>query len=112
MSERNFIERAPRIPLDVQVNCDGNKFLYSKNLSETGIALLSDIDFPLNKIIQMKFFLPGEGGEVSAFGKVVRTAEASEHFFEIGISFWDIEDDDRKILEDFFKKQDFKESRR
>lgn len=105
MPEKNFVERAPRLPLDVQVNCDGNKFVYSKNISESGIALISEEDFPVGKFIQMQFFLPEDGGQITAYGKVVRSAVASEHYFEIGVSFWDIEDSDRDTLKSFFTKQ-------
>lgn len=107
MSEKEFVNRAPRIPLDVQVNCDNNKFVYSKNISESGIALISEINFPVNKIIQLKFVLPGLENEISAFGKVMRSAEVSEHFFEIGLQFWDIEEDDQQRLKEFFSNQDF-----
>ncbi|HAK47231.1 MAG TPA: hypothetical protein DCO79_15095 [Spirochaeta sp.] len=100
-----MIHRAPRIPIDVEVNCDGNKFVYSKNISESGIALISDTEFSSGQFIQLKFILPGYDNEVQAHGKVARTAAVSDNFFEIGVSFWDIEEDDKILLENFFKQQ-------
>lgn len=105
MPEKPTVERAPRIPLDVEVNCDGNKFVYSKNISESGIALIADTELTVGQFIQLKFMLPGIEAEVSAHGKVVRTAAVSDNFFEIGVSFWDIAEDDRTLLESFFKNQ-------
>ena len=105
MSDKAFINRAPRIPLDVEVNCDGNRFVYSKNISESGIALISDTEFTNGQFIQLKFTLPGNNREVQAHGKVVRTAPVSDNFFEIGVSFWDVEEEDRLLLEKFFKDQ-------
>ena len=105
MSERAYKNRAPRIPLDVEVNCDGNHFVYSKNISESGIALLSDKELENGQFIQLKFTLPGHDKEVNAHGKVVRAAQVSDNFYEIGVSFWDIEEEDKKLLEDFFKNQ-------
>ena len=105
MSNRAHVARAPRIPLDVEVNCDGNRFVYSRNISESGIALIADKEFENGQFVQLKFTLPGTGEEVSAHGKVVRTAAVSENFFEAGVSFWDIADEDKQRLEGFFKNQ-------
>ncbi len=105
MPDENKTERAPRFPLDVKVNCDGNKFVYSKNISSSGILLISDIDFPEGKILQMNFLLPEESREISAFGKVARIEQVSENYFEIGIKFWDIDEDDKQLLDDFFNNQ-------
>ncbi len=105
MTEKILIKRAPRIPLDAEVNCDGNKFVYSKNISSSGILLISDTEWPVDKIIQLSFLLPNTGKKVTAFGKVVRTNRISENFFEIGLSFWDISDTNKKMLNDFFATQ-------
>jgi hypothetical protein len=100
--EKKYVERALRLPLDVEVNCDGNQMFYSKNISETGIAIISDSPLAEGKIIQMKFHLPCVEKAVNAYGKVVRTAPVSENYFESGISFRDISEDDKKLLKDFF----------
>ncbi len=105
MAEKHFTERAPRIPLDVEVNFDGNKFVYSKNISETGIALISDSPFDEGQFIQLKFTLPGNNNEILAHGKVVRVVAVSENFYECGVSFWDIADEDKEKLQDFFRNQ-------
>ncbi|MBI9109506.1 MAG: PilZ domain-containing protein [Spirochaetales bacterium] len=100
--DKKPVERAPRIPLDVEVNCNGNKFVYSKNISASGIALISDTSMEPGQFVQLKFFLPGIGREIKAHCKIVRTAAVSENFHEIGASFWDIEDEDKELLEKFF----------
>ncbi len=105
MTDNYLTARAPRYPLDVKVNCDGDKFVYSKNISASGILLISDIDFPEGRILQMNFLLPAGDKEVSAFGKVARIEQVSENYYEIGIRFWDIDDDDKKLIEDFFNNQ-------
>ncbi len=105
MAEGQLTSRAPRIPLDVEVNCDGNKFVYSKNISESGIALISDQELAQGQFIRLQFFLPGIKESINAHGKVVRSEAVSENFFEIGVSFWDIEEEDRELLKNFFQKQ-------
>jgi len=104
MMDNKIIERAPRLPLDVEVNCDGDRIAYSKNISESGIAIITDAELENGKFIQMKFHLPGVDTEINAYGKVVRNESVSESFFECGITFWDISDDDRETLQKFFKK--------
>ncbi len=102
MDENNFVERAPRLPLDVEVNCVGKGFAYSKNISKTGIALITDKPMAEGNYIQLKFFLPGLDKEINAHGKIVRTKTISENYFESGINFWNIEDEDKAILEQYF----------
>lgn len=102
--EGQFVQRAPRLPLDVEVNCDGKRISYSKDISESGIALITDADLEVGKFIQMKFRLPGAVEDIDAYGKVARSVSVSENFFECGISFWDIGDDEKKMLQDFFKR--------
>ncbi len=91
--------------MDAEVNCDGNKFVYSKNISASGILLIADTEWPEGKIIQLSFLLPNTGNKVTAFGKVVRTKRISENFFEIGLNFWDISEKNKKILDNFFASQ-------
>ncbi len=105
MGEDQFVSRAPRLPLDVEVNCGAKGAAYSKNISETGIALLSDYPLEQGTYIQMKFTLPGEELPVNAYGKVVRSAPVSDNYHESGIAFWDIEDADKKRIEAYFAQR-------
>ena len=104
MADRKFTDRAPRLPLDVQVNCDGTHIAYSKNISESGLAFIIDGELEISKMIQLKFNLPGSTEELDAIGKVVRCESVSENFFECGISFWDISEEASEALQEFFKK--------
>ena len=101
-----YTERAPRFPIDTCVNCDGDKLAYSKNISESGIALLAEAEFVEGQFLQLKFMLPGSAGDTSAYGKVVRSTRVSDNFREYGIQFWDIEDEVRKKLDAFFQSQE------
>ncbi len=103
MNEKKHIERAPRIPLDVEVNCNNTRFVYSKNISETGIALISEEPLDPNQFVHLKFFLPGNPRQINVFAKVVRTDQVSDHFYEIGLVFWDVAVEDKTELEKFFK---------
>ncbi|MBI9107370.1 MAG: PilZ domain-containing protein [Spirochaetales bacterium] len=104
MAESDFVKRASRLPLDVEVNCDGSYISYSKDISESGIAIITDAELEVGKFIQMKFHLPGVETEINAYGKVARSAAVSDNFFECGISFWDIAEEDKEALQEFFKK--------
>ena len=100
MEERGFIPRAPRTPLDVEVDFDGDRIAYSKNISESGILIIVDQKLELQKMVKLSFRLP-TGGHVDAIGKVARCHKASAYFYECGVSFWDISDEDRRTLERF-----------
>lgn len=103
MQEKEFIKRAPRLPLDVEVNSGGRAFAKSKNISETGIALITETPMTEGTFLQLKFFLPEIDAEVKAYGKVVRTLSVSANYYESGISFWEIDEEDKALLEEYFK---------
>jgi len=95
-------DRAPRLPLDVEVNCGATGSAYSKNISTTGMAIISDYPMEMGKYIQLKFFLPGDQTPISAYGKVARSKLISDNFYENGLSFWEIDDQDKEKLIAFF----------
>jgi hypothetical protein len=105
LEEKQFTERAPRLSLDVEVNCGGKAIAHSRNISKTGIALITDFQLNENDFIQIKLSLPGVEAQINAFGKVMRSSSVSENFFESGIKFWSIEDSDMEILTQFFDNQ-------
>lgn len=105
MGEKKIIERAPRLSLDVEVNCVGKGIAHSKNISKTGILLITDTPMTVGNYIQMKFILPDSDQEINAHGKVVRTGSVTENYYESGINFWRIDEDDKELLDMFFKSQ-------
>ena len=96
-------ERAPRQPLDVRVNSSTFGFAQSKNISSTGIALLTEVPLKEGDFMQLQFLLPDSHKEINAYGKVVWSSAVSDSYYECGIQFWDIEDTDRKEIEDYFQ---------
>lgn len=103
MTDKMNVDRAPRLPLDVEVNCGVAGMAYSKNISTSGIAIISDYSMEIGKYIQLKFMLPGKETPISAYGKVTRSELISENFYENGLSFWEIDDLDKENLIAFFK---------
>ena len=91
----------PRIPLDVKINSDKYGFATTKDISEGGICLIADQLFEKGAMMRLNFLLPDGGSEIVALGKVRWSRKASEHLYENGVSFWHIEDEDRKKLNSF-----------
>ena len=103
MADEGRKERAPRQPLDVRVNSSTFGFAQSKNISTTGIALLTEVPIKEGEFLQLLFFLPESANEIKAYGKVVWTKPVSDNYYESGIKFWDIEESGQKEIEDYFK---------
>ena len=96
-----YKRRHPRIPLDVRVNYAFDAFAYSKDISESGICLIAEKDLGEGKMLNLVFYLPERDQPIESFGKVVWAREATEHFYENGVSFWDIVENDRMEIEKF-----------
>lgn len=94
--------KSPRLPLDVQVNYQGNAFAKSKDISSGGICLITDEALEEKKIYTLVFSFPGEAERLECFGKVAWTKQASEHMYESGLSFWDIGKDLQKKIDGYF----------
>jgi len=95
--------RAPRAPLDVRVNFSFNAFAYAKDISEGGICLITESALEMNQILNLSFLLPEREAALQCFGKVTWSRQATEHFHESGISFWDIKDSDRAAIGDYVR---------
>jgi c-di-GMP-binding flagellar brake protein YcgR len=95
----------PRLPLDVEVNFQKNAIARSKDISEGGLCIIAEDEYEVNKINTMVFTLPS-GEKIKTMGKIVRARQASEHLFEYGVEFWDIEDEDSKTIKEFFESQE------
>ena len=100
MSDNN--RKLPRIPLDVRVNCDYNA--HTRDISEGGVCLITDVQMEEKRIIQLAFILPEQSEEIQAFGKVMWSRKATENLFENGVSFWEIGDKDKVKINDFFSR--------
>ena len=100
MSEEN--RKYPRIPLDVRVNCDFNAIAHTKDISEGGICLITDVKLDEDNFIQLDFILPEQSEEIRAYGKVMWSRKATKNLFENGVNFWEIQDTDKVKIQDFF----------
>ncbi|MDP8263151.1 MAG: PilZ domain-containing protein [Candidatus Ancaeobacter aquaticus] len=78
----------------------------SKNLSSGGVMLTTKEHFPLHTILEIEMDVPSMDGyeSVTIFGEVVRTcAKKNSELFDNGLSFYRIQQDDRKTIEDFLE---------
>jgi hypothetical protein len=92
----------PRLPLDVEVDLRSRALAHSRNISREGICLVSEDRQEAGKILNLSFFLPGVPDPVKAYAKVMWVKPVSEHYYEFGLKFWDIDPDDEKRVNDYF----------
>ncbi len=92
----------PRLPLDVEVDLRGRAIAHSRNISREGICLVSEDRQEAGKILNLSFFLPETADPIKAYAKVMWTKAVSEHYYEFGLKFWDIDPEDEKRLNDYF----------
>ena len=102
MTTESEKRKAPRLPLDVEVNSTQNALARSKNISEGGLCLISENAMENGKIYNLLFHMPVSEEPVQALGKVVRVEKVSEHFYEYGITFWEIKETDREKIRAYF----------
>lgn len=96
------LRKSPRLPLDVDVDYKGRAMARSKNISREGICLISEDEPEAGRILNLQFHLPGQEEPVSAYAKVMWVNQPSEHLYEYGLKFWDIDGDDEKKLTAYF----------
>lgn len=104
MSENQ--RKFPRLPLDVEVDFKGRAMARSKNISKEGICLVSEDKPEKGKILNLSFILPSLDKPVQAYARVMWIQEASEHFWEFGLKFWEIDEEDEKRLNAYFQEDD------
>jgi len=97
--------RFPRLPLDVEVDFKDRAIARSKNISKEGICLVSEDRLEEGKILNLRFFLPDTVEPIHAYAKVMWVRDASEHYCEVGLKFWDINEQDEKRLNGYFEEQ-------
>ena len=83
--------RAPRVSLDVQVNYSARAIAHSKDISESGICLITEEAMTAGKIYTLVFTLPGEDQQLQIFGKVAWSRQAGASHHENGMCFWDVD---------------------
>lgn len=103
MSKDN--RKAPRIPLDVEVNYSSSGIAHTRDISEGGIGLITENELEAGSYLNLVFTLPYRNHKVEAIGKVIHCRKASEHYYQSGLTFWQIEDTDLDILKLFFADQ-------
>ncbi len=96
---------APRVSLDVKVNCATRAIAHSKDISEGGICLITEEPMTMGKIFTLGFTLPGESAKIQLFGKVAWTRPAGANHHENGISFWDVDPTVGERVTSFLSKE-------
>lgn len=86
--------RHPRIPLDVTVNDEASAFGHTKNISEGGLCIITEDEQEVGKYLQLEIRLPEVDSGIRAIYKVMWVRKASEHYYESGLSVWDIKNED------------------
>lgn len=94
----------PRVDLDVHVNCDRHYSAQSTDVSEGGMCLVFEEEMETGRMLDLRFSLPGNSRQIHVFGKVKWTRRTDDGRFATGVSFWNIEVDDKKILLQFLKQ--------
>lgn len=103
MVEEN--RRFPRTHLDVHVNYDFNAIAHSKDISEGGICLITDHPIEKGKMLNLVFQLPDRLLPIESIGKVMWCRNAIENLYEIGISFWDIKEQEQIEISKYLERQ-------
>ena len=97
------LRQSPRIALDVQVDYGTNAIGYSKDISEGGICPITEHALKEGETVKLAVYLPGRSRPIESSGTVRWARTATEHLFENGVTFWDIEEKDlvdiKKYLE-------------
>ena len=79
---------------------------HARDISEGGLCLVGKIELKIGKMLDLRFTLPDTTDRIHAFGKVARSKKLSDHLYEMGITFWDIEEKSRAIVTDFLSRKD------
>lgn len=95
--------RHPRVDLDVQVNCDRHYSAQSKDVSEGGMCLVFEEEMETGRMLDLRFSLPGSSKQIHVFGKVQWSRGTDDGRFATGVSFWNIELEDKRTLLEYLK---------
>jgi len=73
----------------------------AKDLSETGLLMVTTAPITVGAVLQIEFFLPGTRSQIKAKGKVVRASQAADGSHDAGVQFTDLSPDDRALILDY-----------
>ena len=88
-----------RVAIKVTVDLDRRRLMgKAKNLSATGLLLLSDTTMPLGSVLGLQFALPKTDRVIKVTGKVVRVGWNADETCEAGIHFIDLSQPDQQQI--------------
>jgi c-di-GMP-binding flagellar brake protein YcgR len=90
--------RAPRVPLDVTVNCGASAIAHTKDISAGGLCLIINEPIEAGKMIHLTFGLPGQTKTITGFAKVAWCRKASTQYYSAGLEFWDIDESAKQAI--------------
>lgn len=103
-SRRQDMRKSPRMPamLSISYACEGTGAGRMMDLSEGGVKIKTNRPFEVETDVEM--FLPIEHECIIAKGRVVRVQRVGA-FYDVGISFTEIEEGNKQALLEFFKQR-------
>lgn len=72
-----------------------------KDLSESGLLMITHAAITVGAVLQIEFFLPGTRSQIKVRGKVVRHRKGPDETHEIAVQFKDLSQDDRALILDY-----------
>ena len=73
----------------------------ARDLSETGLLMVTSAAITVGAVLQIEFFLPGTRSQIMVQGKVVRASLAADGSHHAGVQFTDLSQDDRALILDY-----------
>lgn len=73
----------------------------ARDLSETGLLMVTPAAITVGAVLQIEFFLPGTRSQIEVQGKVVRASVAADGSHHAGVQFTDLSQDDRALILDY-----------
>ncbi|HEV8700048.1 MAG TPA: response regulator [Candidatus Polarisedimenticolia bacterium] len=73
----------------------------AKDLSESGLLMVTHSPITVGAVLQIEFFLPGTRSQIKVQGKVVRQSPGSDGTHEVAVRFTDLSQDDRALILDY-----------
>ena len=73
----------------------------AKDLSESGLLMVTHSPITVGAVLQIEFFLPGTRSQIKVQGKVVRQSPAPDATHHIAVQFTDLSQDDRALILDY-----------
>ena len=108
--------RFSRVPTSLQVSFENFKgifFEYTRDISRSGIFIEMDKPLPVGTRLRLSFSLPPPHGHpITAFGRVVRTAKATEDRpGGMGVNFICLNEQSAKVIDELAASSDYEDGR-